>query len=96
MQTTESISGTGTVTTPKGEVATVKYEIQIWQSQISVGNLSNPTAMVPGLPTISGRVSPVRFFGTETLTLNLEDGRTAKFIYKDSNGNIHVNHLSSL
>lgn len=95
MRNIENVSGTGTITTPKGEVASVQYEIQVWQKQIPAGNLSNPTATIPGVLTISGRVSPARFFGAETLTLNLEDGRSAKFIYKDSNGNIHVNYLSS-
>jgi hypothetical protein len=80
----QTIRGSGPVTSKSGEQVVVQYELHILQKEF------------PSLPSISGYVSPVCFFGLDALTLKLDDGRTAKFNYKDAKGNIHVNFLGEV
>jgi hypothetical protein len=85
MRRNETIKGTGTVTSSSGEHAKVKYEIHITRED-AYGET------IP-LPSRDGWVNPVCFFGVQTLTLALKDGRTAKFIYQNDSGAIHVNWI---
>jgi hypothetical protein len=94
MRNNQTIKGSGTVTSNSGEHAKVKYEIQIEKNVIhGAPDLSSGPSDVPGLPTITGRISPACFFGTQALTLTLKDGQTARFIYLNSSGDIHVNWI---
>jgi hypothetical protein len=71
---TSAVLGCGYAT--NGEQAKVKYEIQVGQNEVPVpATLSTGSATLPSLQSIKGRVSPVCFFGTQTLTLKLKDGQ---------------------
>ena len=91
MRNIETLKGRGTVASGSGEdTAAVEYEIQIRHKEIPV-NAYGET--LPGLPSMDGWVKPVCFFGVQTLTLTLKDGRTAKFVYRNDSGDIHVNWI---
>ena len=76
MRHIETVKDSGTVLASNGEQAKVKYEIQVGQNEVPVpATLSTGSATLPSLQSIKGRVSPVCFFGTQTLTLKLKDGQ---------------------
>jgi hypothetical protein len=50
--------------------------------------MQHGNATIPGMKSIEGRVSPVRFFGDPDLTLELQDGRKLRFFFKDMHGSI--------
>jgi hypothetical protein len=84
----EKIEGSGTVTSSSGEHAAVHYVLHIYQDQISVANMQNPNATMPGIKSIEGPVLPVCFFRDPDLTLELQDGRKLKFSFTDMHGSI--------
>lgn len=93
MRHLETLKGQGAVVSKSGERNPVQYDIRVYQEQISAATLTNPGATIPGLKTIQGTIRPVCFWGENPLTLELMDGRTAKFLFKDNQGSVHVNWL---
>jgi hypothetical protein len=92
MRHLETTKGQGTVVSNSGGRVAVRYNLRVYQEEINVSSLTT-TGTIPGLKTIQGTIEPVRFFGENGLTLELADGRTAKFIFTDSQGRVHVNWL---
>jgi hypothetical protein len=85
MRQIETMKGRGVVTSSSGEHAMVEYELHTTQED-AYGQT------VP-LPSTDGWINPVCFFGVQHLTLTLKDGRTAKFIYRNDSGAVHVNWI---
>jgi hypothetical protein len=92
MRHLETLKGQGTVVSSSGERVAVRYTLQVYQSEIDASSLTT-TGTIPGLKTIEGTIQPVCFFGENGLTLELADGRTAKFLFMDGQGSVHVNWL---
>ena len=78
----DTMEGSGTVRSSSGDHADVHYVLQVYQDQISVANMQNPHAMMPGFKSIEGRISPVCFSGDPELTLELQDGHKLKFFLR--------------
>jgi hypothetical protein len=84
MKLVETLRGKGTVIAAGG-AKPVSYVINIYQTQIPVGNGQT----IPGLKENRGRITPGVFGVTsERLTLQLNDGRTLAFFVSDMQGNI--------
>src|SRR6266487_1502335 len=81
MRHIERLDGSGTVTSSRGDQKPVRYDVHIYQEEISVGSLENPNATIPGMKDIRGGVDPVCFFGDKDLTLEMKDGRKVKFFF---------------
>lgn len=92
MRHLETINGQGTVVSKSAGRVAVRYALHVYQDEINAGGLTT-TGTIPGLKTIEGTIQPVCFFGENGLTLELADGRTAKFLFMDSQGSVHVNWL---
>lgn len=91
MRHVETIKGHGTMTSNAGEQLEVRYELHVYQDEIPAGTLDNPGGTIPGLKEIRGTIQPVRFFGENGLTLEMEDGRKLKFFFTDMHGSIALN-----
>ena len=91
MRHIETMDGGGTVTSGSGEQKSVRYELHVYQHEISAATRENPHATIPGMKDIRGRVEPLCFFGENGLTLEMQDGRKLKFFFTDSRGNIALN-----
>ena len=91
MRHLETMKGRGTMTSNAGERVAVQYELKVYQNEIDAGSLNNPGATIPGMKRITGTVQPVRFFGENGLTLEMQDGRKLKFFFTDSHGSIALN-----
>ena len=88
MRHIETMRGRGTATAPNGQSQAVSYELDVYQDQIRAGSFDNPSATIPGMKQITGRVSPVCFFGQNDVELFMEDGRKMKFFFTDTTGAI--------
>lgn len=91
MRHLETMKGRGTVTANNGDQFGAQYELRVYQDEIDAGSLNNPGATIPGMKTIQGVVQPVRFFGENGLTLEMQDGRKLKFLFTDTHGSIALN-----
>lgn len=91
MRHLETMNGRGIMTSNAGEQVAVGYELHVYQDEIHAGTLDNPGAALPGLKEIRGTVQPVRFFGENGLTLEMEDGRKLKFFFTVTQGSIAPN-----
>ena len=91
MRHLETMKGHRTMTSNAGEQVRVQYELHVYQEEIDAGGLNNPGATIPGMKEIRGTVQPVRFFGENGLTLEMQDGRKLKFFFSDTHGSIALN-----
>jgi len=91
MRHLETMKGHGTMTSNAGEQVAARYDLHVYQDEIHAGTLDNPGATIPGMKEIRGTVQPVRFFGENGLTLEMQDGRKLKFFFTDTHGNIALN-----
>jgi len=91
MRLIQTIRGDGFIVQPNGEERATRYELQIYESQISARHQGDPTASFPGLKSIRGHVSAVHWFGVDGLVLRMEDGRKLRFHFKNSGGSIWAN-----
>ncbi len=89
MRILESLTGKGTVISRDGTRTPVEYELQVLQDEVPAGHLDDPHASIPGLKSVHGRVLPALSLG-EMATLELKDGRRAKFFWRDSRGSVTV------
>jgi hypothetical protein len=88
MRHLETLLGNGFVAASAGKTP-VEYELKIYQQQIDVSSLSGH-ASIGGLKEIHGWVRPFCGPMGKMLTLEMQDGREAKFFFKDSGGSIVV------
>ncbi|HLH41131.1 MAG TPA: hypothetical protein VKX39_18420 [Bryobacteraceae bacterium] len=89
MRHLETLRGRGHVGTDGGKTS-VEYELRIYQKEIRAGTMENPGATIPGMKSIEGWVRPfVGSMGT-VLTLEMSDGRTVKFFFRDTLGSVVV------
>jgi hypothetical protein len=84
MRHIETMKGIATVTSNGEEQVAVQYELHVYQDDIPADNLIDPHATIPGMKSIERWVSPVRFFGENGLTLEMQDGRKLKFFFQGS------------
>ena len=91
MRHIETMKGRGTMTSNSGEQVAVRYELHAYQDEVHAGTLANPGATIPRMREIRGTVQPVRFFGENGLTLEMQDGRKLRFFFTDTHGSIALN-----
>jgi len=86
--------GNATVITKHGNTS-VKYRLPILQTESSARSLVDPDAVINGNESIEGWVRP--FCGSlgEMLTLEMDDGKTATFFFRDTAGSARVNGISA-
>ena len=82
MKLIDTLKGNGTGISKTGTTP-VEYVMRVYQKQISVG----AGQTIPGSKQIEGRVLPVFGQPREMLTLQMEDGSTLNFFFKDRDGN---------
>jgi hypothetical protein len=87
MRHLETLRGRGTVGVQNGK-KTVEYELRVHQQEIHAGTLENPSATIPGMKSIEGWVRPfVGSLGT-MLTLEMSDGRSVNFFFRNTEGSV--------
>jgi hypothetical protein len=92
MRHLETLRGSGFIPAQTGKTK-VEFEFQIHQEQIPVRSSPNPNATIPGMKSVRGWVRP--FVGSlgQMLTLEMDDGQTAKFFFTDTQGSVTVNWI---